>query len=455
MTEAFDFIQQQGAPSPLFNEVDMADGFAAKHSPELRYVAEWGRWMKYDGKTWRDEKTLLVFDLTRAFCKELARQSNKPADIKSIKSAKTIAAVERIAKADRRIAATIEQWDADPWLLNTPDGVVDLRIGKIRPHRPDDYMTKVTLVGPGGDCPMWQAHLNLIMNNDVELVSYLQRAFGYSLTGITREHALFFAYGTGANGKGTTYDAVAKILGSYARTAPMKTFTASKIEEHPTELAMLRGARLVMANETEEGRSWAESRIKLLTGGDKIPARFMRQDYFDFFPQFKLWFSGNHKPSLRSVDEAIRRRFNLLPFTVTIPTEERDQKFAEKLMAELPGILKWMIDGCLAWQKIGLCAPQAVLDATADYLKSEDTLRQWFAECCVVHSQSQGLFTSELYARWKRWAEDAGETLISQKRFAQMLDARSAELGIERVDNLHRGKSHGRGFLRVGWARTD
>jgi putative DNA primase/helicase len=441
-----------GTPSPVFTEVDIADDFVKQHAHELRYVAQWGQWMKYDGQCWREEKTLLVFDLIRNLCKELARESNNKSDIKTIKSAKTIAAVERIAKADRRIAATTEQWDADPWLLNTPDGVVDLRTGKVRPHRPDDYMTRMTLVGAQGECPMWEAHLNLIMNGDAELVAYLQRAFGYSLTGITREHALFFAHGTGANGKGTTFETIAKIMGSYARVAPMKTFTASKIEEHPTELAMLRGARMVMASETEEGRSWAEARIKQLTGGNKIPARFMRQDYFEFTPQFKLWIQGNHKPALRAVDEAIRRRFNLLPFTVTIKKEDRDQKFAEeKLTAELPGILAWMIEGCLKWQRDGLCPPQAVSQATAEYLKTEDALMQWFADSCVVDAGSPGLFTGELYSSFKHWSADAGEYVISRKRFSQRLESLSAALGIEKAENLHRRDSHGKGFLRVRW----
>jgi putative DNA primase/helicase len=456
MTSVVDFIQQPGTPSPVFTEIDIAELFATRHAHELRYVAEWGWWMKYDGKCWREEKTLLVFDLIRVLCRELARESNNKSDIKYIKSAKTIAAIERIAKSDRRIAATIDQWDADLWLLNTPDGVVDLRTGKMRPHNAADYMTKMTLVGPGGECPNWKAHLNLILNNDADLISFHQRAFGYSLTGITRDHALFFAYGTGANGKGTTFETIVKIMGSYARIAPMKTFTASKIEEHPTELAMLCGTRMIIASETEEGRNWAEARIKQLTGGNKIQARFMRQDYFEFTPQFKLWFEGNHKPSLRSVDEAIRRRWNLLPYTIKIPKQQRDPKFAEeKLTPELPGILAWMIEGCLNWQRDGLNPPKVVVDATTDYLQDEDALSRWFAEYCVADKQSAGLFTTELYKAWKTWADEAGEWRISERRFSQMLEARSAELGIRRQKSLRRGESHGRGFLGVRWRRAN
>jgi len=188
---------------------------------------------------------------------------------------------------------------------------------------------------------------------DAELVAYLQRVLGYALTGVTTEHALFFCYGTGANGKGVTINTAAGILKDYAQTASVETFTASHTDRHSTELAALRGARLVTVAETEEGRRWAESRIKTLTGGDSIRARFMRQDEFEFIPQLKLLISGNHKPGLRSVDEAIRRRFHLIPFTITLPSEERDPELAEKLKAEWPAILGWMVEGCLAWQREG------------------------------------------------------------------------------------------------------
>ncbi len=443
-----DMSVEDGKPSPLFSESDLADRFCERHGGELRYVAKWGSWMKYADGCWREEETYLAFDLAREVCKALARASNKKN--KELKSARTFAAIEKIAKADRRIAATVDQWDTDPWLLNTPTGVVDLKTGEVRPHRPEDYMTKMTAVAPSGKCPRWLEHLKLITNGDDDLIRFLQIAFGYTLTGETREHGLFFAYGSGANGKSTTIETIGKILGSYARTAPMRTFTAQKSEEHPTDLAMLRGARMVIASETEEGRGWDESKIKTLTGGERITARFMRQDFFEYEPQFKLWLSGNHKPGLRSVDEAIRRRFHLLPFTVTIPEKQRDKRLIAKLKKEWAGILAWMIEGCLMWQKEGLNPPTSVREATREYLSAEDTLTQWFNECCVVDPKAKGLLTSELYASWKEWSEAAGEYAISQKKFSQKLEARSAELGIEKVENLHLDAvRHGRGFMRV------
>jgi putative DNA primase/helicase len=205
---------------------------------------------------------------------------------------------------------------------------------------------------------------------------------GYGLTGLTREHALFFGYGTGANGKSVLLSTVAGILGEYHKTAPIETFTASNADRHPTDLASLRGARLVTATETEEGRRWAESRIKQLTGGDTVAARFMRQDFFEYRPAFKLIIAGNHKPSLRSVDEAIRRRFHLIPFAVTIPPEERDGDLTEKLKDEWPGILAWLIEGCLEWQAESLLPPKAVVEATDAYLTAEDAMAAWLDEKC-------------------------------------------------------------------------
>ena len=207
-----------------------------------------------------------------------------------------MAAVERLAKADRHHAAIADQWDADPWLLNTPSGVVDLRTGEIRDHRLDDYMTKITAVAPAGECPLWRSFLHRITKADTELQAFLQRFAGYCLTGITREHAMAFGYGTGANGKGTFLNTISGLLASYAAVAPMDAFTASPTDRHATELAMLRGARLVTAQETEDGRRWAESRVKALTGGDPITARFMRQDFFTYQPQFKLFVAETTSP---------------------------------------------------------------------------------------------------------------------------------------------------------------
>jgi putative DNA primase/helicase len=413
---------QEDGP-PAFSEEALALQFAEKYANSLRYVAALGHWLEWDGAAWKKDNTLHAFDLARAICRTESAKVNIPKIASLIASAKTVSAVERLAKADRRLAATVDQFDADPWLLNTPGGAVDLRTGRLSQHRLEDYCTKATAVAPGGDCPLWLAFLARITADDAELQLFLRRMAGYALTGSTQEHSLFFGYGTGANGKSVFCSTIAGILGDYATTAPMETFVSSGSERHPTDLAGLRGARLVTAIETEEGRRWAESRIKALTGGDRIAARFMRQDFFEFTPQFKLLIVGNHKPGLRGVDEAIRRRMNLIPFTVTIPAEERDEKLSERLRDEWPGILQWMLDGCAEWQGQGLAQPDAVRKATADYLDAEDALAQWMSERCNTGNAYYATLR-DLFEDWKKWADTAGEIAGSQKRLGQKLDDR-------------------------------
>jgi putative DNA primase/helicase len=377
--------------SPAFTDDALALIFAEEQASELRYVAALGKWVLWNATHWDFDDTLLVRDRARRVCRKAAVACNNPKHRKIIASAKTVRAVEHLTQSDRRIAATVEQWDKDDWLLNTPSGTIDLRAGQCGPHRPCDYITKQSDVVPDDSCPIptWLTYLDKVTANRQELIAYLQRMTGYALTGSIQEHALFFLYGTGANG--------------------------------PTDVAGLRGARLVTATETEEGRRWAESRIKALTGGDKISARFMRQDFFEFSPKFKLLIAGNHKPSLRSVDEAIRRRFNLIPFTVTIPAADRDEKLSEKLKVELPGILAWMIRGCLDWQQRGLNPPAVITEATEAYLQAEDSMAAWMDEA-GVRDPSAWERSTDLFTSWSAWATKAGEFVGTLKRFTQSFE---------------------------------
>lgn len=426
--DAYGIPTKTGAPiievlPPEFADDAMALNFSSHYGTVLRFVDAWGRWFRWDESVWRHDDTLAVYDLVRKVCRSYA--VNAPPSVqRAITSGKTIAAVEKLARADRRHAATVGQWDSDPWLLNTPAGIVDLRTKDIIPHDPMHHMTKRTAVAPAGDCPLWMAFLNTVTNGDTELQAYLQRVCGYALTGITREHAMFFAYGTGRNGKGVFLNTLVWIMGDYAMTSDADTFTASGTGKHLTVLARLQGARLVVAQEVEEGVPWAESRIKQITGGDPITANFMRQDHFTFLPQFKLFMAGNHKPSLRAVDEAIKARFNLVPFDVTIPAKERDQQLSEKLQAEGAGILQWMIQGCWLWQRDRLKPPPIVSEATGAYFEAEDATAAWIGECCATGSEYHTGGSSALYKSWKAWSAAAGEPPISQKRFSQALEGR-------------------------------
>jgi putative DNA primase/helicase len=435
--------------SPVHSDDALALDFATLHADLLRYVAGWGAWMRYEGGRWQQEGTLFAFNQARRVCRWRAASVTDSRLAINLTSAKTVAAVERMAQADRRLAATVEQWDVDPMLLNTPAGVCHLKTGFVRPHDPADCLTRITSVAPDARAaaPTWHAFLQRITGGDTELAGYLKRLSGYMLTGRTDEQILAFAYGTGANGKSVFINTISGILGDYARSAPIETFTDSAVERHPTELAMLRGARLVSAVETEQGRRWAESRIKSLTGGDRVAARFMRQDFFEYVPQFKLLIAGNHKPSLRSVDEAIRRRLHLIPFAITIPPAERDPALSAKLQAEWPAILAWMIEGCVEWQKHGLMVPPAVQAATAQYIEAEDAFGLWFSEC-VVRRETAYETTANLFASWKSWADRAGEHPGSLKRFSQTMTDR----GIEARRQAKTGKT---GFQGVRLIRPD
>jgi putative DNA primase/helicase len=426
-----DKIASSARPADYSDEA-LAGRFTARHVDDLKFVNTWGRWLVWDETRWRVEDTLMVLDHARALVREaseeiLAKDGSQRLAA-GVASAKTVSAIERLARADRQHASRTDDWDSDPWLLNTPAGTIDLRTGQVRPHDRKDLVTKTTAVGPQGDCPMWLVFLNRIFNRDQDLIDYIKRVLGYSLTGSVQEHALFFCHGTGGNGKGVLLGTWHKILGEYSAIAPMSTFTATQNERHPTELAMLRGARLVTAQETEDGHHWAESKIKALTGGDPVSARFMRQDFFTYQPSFKLIVAGNHRPSLRNVDEAIRRRFNLLPFTVTIPLAERDPDLAEKLKEEWPGILAWAIEGCLEWQRLGLVPPSAVTKATEDYLSEEDAVGRFISECCERRPQALAEL-KDLYTAYKKFCETTGEAGMSQKSFSQKLEAQNLVKG--------------------------
>jgi putative DNA primase/helicase len=427
---------------PRFSEEALALRFSLQHADELRYVDGWGRWMCWDGMRWREDATLAVFDRCRAICRRASAEcgDTKERAAMKIAAAQTVAAIERLARADRRHAATVEQWDDDPWLLNTPIGTIDLRSGELLSHQREQYLTKMTAAGPGGNCPSFRRFLDRITDSNSELQAFLQRVIGYCLAGSVREHALFFLYGTGSNGKSVFLSTIAGQLGDYAKTAPASAFTATSTEQHPTDVAGLRGVRFVTAIETEDGRWWAEAKIKSLTGGNPVTARFMRQDFFEYVPQFKLIVAGNHKPGLRSVDEAIRRRLHLIPFTVTIGEKERDPQLAEKLKAECPGILQWAIEGCLAWQRHGLNPPAAVQDATSQYLAAEDAIGRWIGDRCVLGPNCWCSSTA-LYRDYEGWCAQAGERCGSQKRFTRALDARGIER--ERTDRA-------KGFIGIG-----
>jgi putative DNA primase/helicase len=396
------------AANDLITEDSAAQQFVDDHADDLRYCHSHGAWFRWTGVNWAQNKSGVAFHWARLLARRLAEDED-PRKRYIISKTGFAAGVERFAKYDPKVAVTIDYWDCDPWLLGTPGGTVDLRTGMLSAASRDDGITKTTLVMPNdAGCPLWLKFLNEATGNDGELIRFLQQFGGYCLTGVTREHALVFVYGPGGNGKSVFLNTITSILKDYAVTSAMETLTASSNDKHPTDLAMLAGARLVTASETEEGRAWAEARIKQMTGGDPITARFMRRDFFTYTPQFKLVVIGNHKPVLHNVDEAARRRFNIVPFILKPATPDRELE--QKLLAEAPSILKWMVEGCLDWQRNGLVRPKSVQEATEEYFSDQDVFKQWQAEECICEPGNKDLSTASsfLYRSWSDFAKAAG-----------------------------------------------
>lgn len=290
-----------------------------------------------------------------------------------------------IAMAASDLAIGSEELDTDPWLFNVENGTIDLRTGEMREHRREDFITKMAPVSfdPVADCPLWLKFLDQIFQDHTELPTYMQRLVGYCLTGVTEEHVLPFLHGVGANGKSTFIETVLKVFGfDYAMKAAPDLLMAKRGESHPTDRADLFGKRFVACVETEEGRRMAEALTKELTGGDRVRARRMREDFWEFTPTHHVWLAGNHKPTIVGTDNGIWRRIKLIPFDVVIPDAEQDKKLPAKLADELPGILNWALAGCLDWQREGMREPAIVQAATSEYSEEMDEVGQFIDDFC-------------------------------------------------------------------------
>jgi putative DNA primase/helicase len=434
------------------------------HGQDLRHVAGWG-WLCWSGQRWlRDEKhvmrcakaTALGFyrdaaELLRAAQQQAAayRDAGARSDrlterealeamhrlkdrtgvlagwAKASQSRSRLEAMVKLAESEPAVTAAPEDFDAEPWRFNCANGTVDLRTGALGLHRREDRLTRLAPVPfePEAPCPTFTAFLGRIMEQKPELIQFMQRLVGYALTGSVREQMLFFLYGSGANGKSTLLNILLALLGEdYARQAAPDVLTVGR-DRHPTELADLAGVRLVASIEVAEGKQLAEALVKQLTGGDKIKARFMRQDFFEFAPTFKIFLAANHKPMIRGTDHAIWRRIKLIPFAVTIPEEEQDKELLSKLRAELPGILAWAVRGCLAWQAEGLAVPEDVRQATAAYRDESDLLAGFLTECTRQGAKLNAQ-AGPLYKAYRAWAAGNGlaeREMLSTVRFARQL----------------------------------
>lgn len=415
--------EAEGA-APEFSDDALVQLFVRECGREWRYVAVWGQWFRWTGNVWKRDAVGAVVQAVRLVCRTSANKNNKPADQRRLASAKTILAVAKLAGSDPSIATDIDQLDQHVMLLNTPDGVVDLSTGALGPHERRLLLTQITYASPGGGCTTWMTFLQTITGGDEALMAYLARIAGYCVTGQTNENAFFLLHGFGANGKSVFLQTLAYVLGDYAATAASDTFISRGGTRHLSEIAGLRGARMVLMSETEADAQWAEARIKMVTGGEKLRANFMYKDLFEFTPQFKLLVGTNHRPALGEVGEAMRRRLHLIPFNVTIPEDQRDPDLADKLKLEANGILGWMLAGCHDLQRLGgLRPPPCVSSAVEEYFSTEDRFGQWIEECCDVGVACRAT-SRALFASWSGWAQGAGIDPKSSRYLGEQLRSR-------------------------------
>lgn len=424
------------APPPAaFNNTDVANArrLVEQHGVEMRHAAGLG-WFVWDGRRWIHDETSQVHRWAQDIARSIATAARQTGDLELLKHARRseskyrLTAMPEVAAVDPRVVCTADQLDADPWLLNVANGTIDLRTGLLLPHDPKLLITKLAPVAydPSAPCPAFESFLRRIFDGDQALIDFLQRAAGYSMTGVISEHVLFLLHGAGANGKSTLLNVLQHVLGDYAATTEPELLLTRRGEVHPTGLTDLFGRRLAVSHEVALGRSFNEALLKQLTGGDRIRARRMRQDFFEFGPTHKLWLGVNALPAIIEGGEAMRRRVRVIPFRTIIPVAERDPKLTEKLIAEATGVLVWAVRGCLAWQAHGLNPPPAVLDAVEEYLEDADPLADFITEKCAT-GREQVTTAKVLHLAYREWCDQGGEQPLSRRDFAACLRARGFE----------------------------
>jgi len=417
------------------NDIGNAQRLVRLDGDRLQFCHPFNQWFVFDGAAWRKDQAGQIIQIAKGVVETIGAEAVNERDDARRKPLKKhahasgsrnrIDAMVQLAKSESGIPVAPDALDADPMLLGTQSCIIDLRTLKARPASSCELITNLagTDYNDEANCDCWLAFLQTALHGKQEMIAYVQRAVGYTLTALTTEQVLFFLYGSGANGKTTFVKVIQALLGDYAKQTPTETLMARHNNGSTNDLARLRGARLAVATETEDGKRFSESLLKQLTGGDKITARFLYAEHFEFIPVFKLWLCGNHKPTIRGDDLGIWRRFHLVPFTATIPEAERDPKLLGKLLSELPGILNWALTGCREWQEVGLNPPNTVLSATKEYRNEMDVLSHWIEECCEV-GDSNSSPARELYNSYQEWARRAGEFVMSKTQFGRKLTER-------------------------------
>ena len=399
-------------PLPVaMSEDALATHFAAQHGEDWRYVKKWDQWFRYDGEGWRRDETEQAFRLSIELCRasiQWPEAASLTMDQKRrLARRATAGSVRDMARNDRAIAAGVDQWDADPFLVGVPGGVFDVQTGKIISGEREHYITKRCAVAPRAGRPsQWLAHLERMQSGDQAMIDWLQLFSGYCATGDVSEQIFAFFYGLGQTGKGTFLLTIGELLGDYGAFSEASTFLKRQGDRHLSEIARFNGCRMVIIDELPSNSTWNEERIKRVTGGGKLTVNFMHQDPFDMPIRFKLAVASNSKPNLRRVGKEMERRIRLVKCNASIPDEEVDRNFRERMIAnEGPQILNWILDGAMRWKEAGLTHPDSIQSATRDYLQSVDILGDWLLECTEQSGQTE---RPKAYENFKAWFAKQG-----------------------------------------------
>jgi putative DNA primase/helicase len=437
---------------------DIANGrrFVQMHGENVRYVPPWKRWLTWDGVRWSKDVDVAVERMAKETSDtiwDVAKSGNSTAlaaEAKRIQGVSGLRAMLETARSEVEVVVQPHMLDADPWLLNTPSGTIDLRTGDLAKARREDLITKVTAAcfDPGASCQRWEQFLGEVfvkpdLSTDRELIDYIQRLAGYSLTGSTKEQMFAILHGTGANGKGVFTNTLYYALGDYSRVIDANTLLSKKSEDHPTGMANLFGRRLVVSAETDAGRRLNEALVKNVTGSDPISARRMHEDFWEFTPTHTLMLATNHKPEIRGTDEGIWRRIHLIPFNRAFPANQQDPDLENALQTEAPGILAWMVRGCLEWQRVGLRPPPAVVEATKEYRQESDQVARFLGDCCVTDNRSAFIPVGALFEAYTGWCAREGEEPLSGTAFGRELTTRGfPSESVYVTGGMHRIRKH-------------
>jgi putative DNA primase/helicase len=409
-----------------------------EYGKDIRYNALWKKWLVWNGSHWEMDDGYLIHDMGLRMIRGIYEELLKTSDIRDrldiekhamqSESARRRKALIEVASWIPELNIKTDFLDKDPWLFNIKNGTIDLRTGELREHKQEDLITRVANVeyDQNADCPVWKQFIMEIMNYNTDLIRFIQNAAGWAITGDTSEQSMFILFGTGANGKSTFLNTIMNILGDYAIATPTETFMRKKGDQITNDIARLRGTRFVTTTEAEHGRRLSEPLIKQITGNDRMTARFLYGEFFNFVPTFKIWMATNHKPVIKGTDHGIWRRIKLIPFITRIEEEKQDKHLEQKLMLEGPGILNWLIEGAKRWCQEGLKTPAIIIKATDEYRAEMDVIGNFLKERCL---QQPGLMIKarELFKCYQDWCDDHNEHAVSER----FLGLRLKEMGLE------------------------